>query len=517
VRRGQQRGLSNVAWGAIAAIVVVVACYFGFTKANPFANPFELRAAFKTTNNIRPGSPVRIAGITVGKVTGVEREGEDGAIVTLQITDEGQPLHADAHAAIRPRIFLEGNFFVDLQPGTPSAPVLGDGDVLPVNQTSTPVQLDQILTDLQSDSREDLQVVLREYASALEGKGAQGYRDSLRWWKPAYRDSAIVADASLGEAEHDLSSYMASAATVVAALDRSPAQLKALIEDFDTTAGAFARSEASLRAAVAELPRTLRAAQPALGALNEAFPPLRALVADLRPGVRSSLPALRAATPLVEQLRGLVSEPELRGLLGDLRPTIPHLARLTRRTVPLYEQVRLASSCQNEVILPWTKDTVGDPNFPAELPVYQEATRPLPGLAGESRSGDANGQWFRVLAAGGTNLVTLKPGVFASVPSPIQGSNPPKPDERPPLNRNVPCETQEAPNLDSEPGAAPPQRRVDTTNPVYRARYALARQRAIKWLRSQLKLEGLDKTLEVVDKDVTAGLVSSLAEAGGTP
>ena len=41
-------------------------------------------------------------------------------------------------------------------------------------------------------------------------------------------------------------------------------------------------------------------------------------------------------------------------------------------------------------------------------PVYQELPKPFPGLAGESRSGDANGQWFRVLAAGGTNLVTLR-------------------------------------------------------------------------------------------------------------
>jgi phospholipid/cholesterol/gamma-HCH transport system substrate-binding protein len=511
------RGMGNATAGALAAIIVVVACYFGFTKENPFADPFELKVAFKTSNNIRPNSPVRIAGVTVGKVASVDRDGDGAAVVTLEITDKGQPIHADARASIRPRIFLEGNFFVDLQPGSPSAPVLGDEDVIPVNQTSTPVQLDEVLTALQSDTRADLQIVLREYSSALAGKGASGYRASLRDWKPAYRDSAIVADASLGEAEHDLSRYLASAATVVEALDRSPAQLQALIEDFDTTAGAFARSDTDLRATVAELPRTLRAAQPALGALNVAFPPLRALAQDLRPGVRSSLPALRAGTPLLEQLRGLVSEDELRGLLADLRPTVPHLAHLARRSVPLYEKVRSASSCQNEVILPWTRDTVGDANFPAQVPVFEEATRPLPGLAGESRSGDANGQWFRVLVAGGTNLVTLKPGVFASVPSPIEGANPPRPDERPPLRPDVPCETQEAPDLDSEPGAAPPQRRVDVTDPVYQARYALAKTRAVKWLRQQLRLEGLDRTFDVIETDVTATLLDSLADARSAP
>jgi virulence factor Mce-like protein len=507
--------MSYTTAGVIAIVVTLVACYFGFTKANPFAQHFELRAAFRTSNNLRPNSPVRIAGVTVGKVAKVERAGEDGAIVTLRIQDKGQPIHSDAHAAIRPRIFLEGNFFVDVQPGTPSAPVLGDGDMIPVNQTSTPVQLDQVLTALQSDTRADLQAVLKSYASALKGRGARGYRRSLQYWKPAYRDSAIVADASLGEAEHDLSQYIEAAATVAAALDRSPEQLKSLITDFNTTAAAFARSQSSLRAAVAELPRTLRAAQPALGKLNASFPPLRALVRDLRPGVRNTPPALRASLPLVAQLRGLVSEDELRGLVADLRPTVPSLARLTTATIPLYEQVRAAASCQNEVILPWTEDTVKDPNFPSSGPVYQEAVKPLPGLAGESRSGDSNGQWFRVLAAGGQNVYTLKPGTFTALPSPIKGANPPEPETRPPLDRKVPCETQEPPNLESIPEPPPARMKVDVTSAAYKARYALAKARAVKWLRGQLKYEGLADQFEVIDEDVTPQLVSRLAAQRG--
>ena len=61
---------------------------------------------------------MRIAGVNVGKVTKVERkDGTDGAVVTMEINDDGLPIHKDATAKIRPRIFLEGNFFVDLQAG----------------------------------------------------------------------------------------------------------------------------------------------------------------------------------------------------------------------------------------------------------------------------------------------------------------------------------------------------------------------------------------------------------------
>jgi len=49
--------------------------------------------------------------------------------------------------------------------------------------------------------------------------------------------------------------------------------------------------------------------------------------------------------------------------------------------IELYEQVRAAASCQNEQILPWTKDTIEDPVFPAVGPVYVESTKPLSGLA----------------------------------------------------------------------------------------------------------------------------------------
>jgi virulence factor Mce-like protein len=513
--RRHKPGMSNTAAGVIALVIALVVTYLGFTKAIPFRHHFEVRAVFKTSNNLARNSPVRIAGVTVGKVVGVEHSaaGDESVTATLRIDERGRPLHKDARVTIRPRIFLEGNFFVDLSPGTPSSPELGDGDVIPINQTASPVQFDQILAALQSDTRDDLKLLLREYSGALADGGAEGYRDSLKHWKGAYRDGAIVADATLGQAEHDLSEYQRSAAAVAAALDRSPEQLKALISDFNTTAAAFAREDGALQAAVGELPRTLRAAQPALAALNAAFPPLRALARDLRPGVRSSGPAITASTPLVEQLHGLVGRGELRGLTQDLRSAIPSLTALTTATVPLYEQVRLASSCQNEVILPWTKDSVKDAAFPAQGPVYQEAVKPLPGLAGESRSGDANGQWFRVLAAGGTNLITLKPGTFATTALPINGANPPAPKTPPPLDPSVPCETQQPPNLASKPGPPPEQRRIDTSDPKYRARYALAKERAVKWLREELDRTGLDKTMKVVDEDVTPQLVSQMAAA----
>ena len=91
MRRNQRRTLSNFAAGAIALIVTVVVVYFGFTKAIPFKHHFTISATFPTSNNLRPNSPVRIAGVAVGKVVAVQhlRAGEPGAVVKMQIDDKG--------------------------------------------------------------------------------------------------------------------------------------------------------------------------------------------------------------------------------------------------------------------------------------------------------------------------------------------------------------------------------------------------------------------------------------------
>jgi len=188
---------------------------------------------------------------------------------------------------------------------------------------------------------------------------------------------------------------------------------------------------------------------------------VRRFARDFLPATRSSGPALDAGLPLGRQLRGLLSEDELGGLVKALRPTVPSLTRLNRRTPALYEQVRLSASCQNEQILPWTMDKIEDPVFPATGRVFEEGPKPLSGLAGESRSGDANGQWFRVLLTGGVFAYQQAGGNILQSSAPLMGVNPPPPAQRTrPFRPDVPCETQEQPDLRSTPVKVPNETRI---------------------------------------------------------
>jgi phospholipid/cholesterol/gamma-HCH transport system substrate-binding protein len=530
-RRRRKGGLSPFKAGAIALVALVVFVYLGFTKfANPFATPYTIHAVFANANGLEPGSPVRIAGVNVGQVTGVgavpgcrtggslqksDAAGDEqcsAADVSMTIDNNGLPIHKDATFAIRPRIFLEGNFFVDVSPGTPEAPDAPSSWTFPIQQGTEPVQFDQVVTSLQAPTRANLQTLLQQVGTGLK-KGGPSYNASIKYWLPAYEYSAVVTHDALGLQPHDLSNWIAEQGEVSGAIDTHPKNLQNLITNFNTTAHSFAVENVALENAVAELPQTVAAAIPAFHSLNAAFcsgaqvpdcapGPLPQLAKALIPGVQSTGPMIDASLPFITQLRYLVSPSELRGLTADLAATVPALSNLTRESIPLMANgVRPAASCAEQVVIPWSKLTINDPHFNASngfppRPVYVEAVDFLPGLAGESRDFDANGPYIRVLGTGGTLTYSLSPGsgLIGQALSPLEGEEPqPPPGEKsPPLEPNVPCETQQPiTDLSAPTGGPPPQQSSSLSAPGASLRWASAGAAALQQIQGLAAQAGL--------------------------
>ena len=461
-RTGKRR-LPNFFVGVIAIILVIAGLLLAFTKKLPFTGEgYQIKAVVANAQNIAEKSPVRIAGVEVGKVTTIEPLPDSNAAeLTMTIEDNGRPIHEDARMQIRPRLFLEGNLFVDLQPGSPSAPEMESGDTIPIQQTYNSVQLDELLTALQGEVRGNLQVLLREFGNGLDRYGgAEGLQELNRSGGDAFLYTSQVNEALLGTEEGDLAGFTRNFARVAQALNKNDTQLQSLLTNLRIVTGSFAAESTALQESIRELPGVLTAADPVFTNLNASFPALRAFAVEALPGVRSTGPTIDVSLPFIRQLRALVSADELRGLTGDLRATIPSLARLTRRQIPFLEEARALSSCFTNVIIPWSADEVGngetdgagDPIYP----VYQETGYGLVGIAGESRSGDANGQYIRVGAGGGTNTVVTGADEFGVVPFPIEGSEPNINSSRKTKFRpNIPCETQEPPDMRSQPGPGP--------------------------------------------------------------
>jgi phospholipid/cholesterol/gamma-HCH transport system substrate-binding protein len=386
--------------------------------------------------------------VDVGKVKKVEsKDGGGAAEVTMELREDALPLREDARLQVRSRIFLEGNFFVDIQPGSPSSDELEDGSTVPITQTASTVTLPDILDTLDSDVRSDLQTFLYEYGTvALRGGGAKAFNRAVPFFEPAYRYGALTNDALLGiEPERDIQRLLRGQQRTFAALGSNPQALKELVTDLNTTAGAIASEDAALEAAVPALRDTLREGSPALAELNAALPTLRTFSREALPGVRSSVPALTAATPWFAQARALVQEDELKGLAADLRQAVPSLVRLNTRLVPFLSELRALSSCTNRVLVPFMEDeipSIEEGNSGHQ--VREQINRSFVGLAGESRVHDANTPLFHVQ---GVNPFKLAAGNIEPA-APLDANMPP------PHRPDVPCETQEPPNLAAPGGPA---------------------------------------------------------------
>jgi ABC-type transporter Mla subunit MlaD len=484
---GKRPPWSRLRIGLLSLAIIAVLTYFGFAKDIPFTHGYRVHAVFQSSNNLRPGSPVRIAGVNVGKVASVGRyKDTDLADVTLEIQDAGLPIHRDATLKIRPRIFLEGNFFVDLRPGSPSAPEVPDGGTIGPSQTSTPVQLDELLTALQAPTRADLQHLLEEYGLSLNSKpsaaddatqdpmvrgltGAEALNKSYTYSPDALRGAALVNSALLGTQPHDLSRLIAAVAQLSGNLRGHERQLQELIVNFDTTAAAFATQGRSLQDAIRLLGPTLTNARDAFASLDRALPSVRGFARDFLPAVQETPATVRAAFPWLEQTQALFGRDELRGLLAQLQPATADLARLQGESLGLLTQLDRANRCFAKVIIPAGNIGVEDGALTTRradnsvVENFKEFWYGMVGLAGEGAGFDGNGSYIRVGVGGGP--YTIKFGesngggtVVGNANLPPRGTSPLYPSKKPPYKTDAICFRSPLPDVNGPqagPGKAP--------------------------------------------------------------
>jgi phospholipid/cholesterol/gamma-HCH transport system substrate-binding protein len=472
-----QRRASPVRTGLIFLIVLIVGVYFGFTKHIPFTHGYRLNAVFSSSVNVRPKSPVRIAGVTVGTVTSTRLEGSHVALVSMEIEGKGLPIHSDATLKIRPKIFLEGNWFVELQPGSPSAPTLSSGATIPVTQTSEPVQLDQLLDALTTDTRANLQTVLVEFGAALTAKptpaenaeqapevrglnGAQGLNKAYLDGPEALRDGTIVNQAFAGTETHDLSKLLASIERVSAELDVHEQALGEFFGHFNIFLHNLAAQGSNLRTAVRELPGALRITQHALAELHGAAPSIRTFALDLIPGVEQIPATDAAAFPFIEQLRATLKPNELGGVAASLRTAAPEIASVTASQVAFQPQLTNFSKCLSKVLYPAGATKLQDGANTSGGSAEHEFWYAMAGVAGFSQNFNGNGAAGRFITGGSGSAVLSPPATVIKPNAPKggstliaqtrlapEGTSPAFPSSEPPYKPLVPCYTQKLPEF----------------------------------------------------------------------
>jgi phospholipid/cholesterol/gamma-HCH transport system substrate-binding protein len=336
-----------------AAMAALVVAAFGVTayilKHQPSfvfgQSYYTVQAPFSTAAAVTSGQgqAVTIAGVQVGQVGGVSLQ--DGrAMVTMNIYKKYAPIYRDATVLLRPRTPLK-DMYLELDPGTRSAGAIPAGGTLSAANTDPDVDLSEILSSLDADSRNYLVLLLSGGAQAFHDPGATGAAPSagavaglqgtFKRFEPLDRDTQTFASL-LAQRRHNLSRAIHNLNLVATSLGGVEGQLASLISSSDTNFSAIAANDSQLEQTLTLFPGTLAQTQQTLGKV-QAFSSASAVTLHaLQPFARNLGPALQASRPLFRDTTPVIAD-QLRPFSVALQPlarTLAPAAFKLKRAIP---------------------------------------------------------------------------------------------------------------------------------------------------------------------------------------
>ena len=322
--------LFAVAMGMLAYILTQQRLRLPLVEEKPFVVWVELSNAQAVTPG--QGQTVRVSGMKVGAIGEVKLK-EGRALVRMDLDPEYDDLvHEDATVLLRPRTGLK-DMFLALDPGSPSAPVLDEGDTIRINATAPDVNPDEILSVLDADTRDYLKLLINGAGKGLEGRGGD-LREVFARLGPLHRDIAELNEL-VATRRRNLRRLIHNYGSTVQRLGREDRSLASLVRDSSVVFDKLAREDRQISAAVSRLPSTLRQTERTLVRVDELGRVSGPAFEALRPAVRR-LPAANAELrPLAEEI-----EPVLR---TKIRPFVREARPYVRDLRPAAENLRTAS------------------------------------------------------------------------------------------------------------------------------------------------------------------------------
>ena len=298
------------------------------------AAPLRLKAEFPTAQAVTAGQgqTVRVSGVRIGDIGDVKLE-NGKAVVEMVIDPEYKGLvRTDAHALLRPRTGLK-DMFIELQPGSDRAPAAGEDFTIPISATAPDVNPDEILSELDADTRDYLKLLIGDAGRGLKGRGLD-LRELLRRFEPTHRDLARV-NSAVAQRRENLRHLITALNTLNGELAKRSDDLAGLVDSSAAVMRQFASEEQNVSAAVGELPGALRQTTDTMTRVERYAQLLGPTAEKLRPAARALAPANDAVRPLAREAMPLLRDDirpfvrEARPVARDLRPAAHNLAAAT--------------------------------------------------------------------------------------------------------------------------------------------------------------------------------------------
>jgi phospholipid/cholesterol/gamma-HCH transport system substrate-binding protein len=315
---------------ALAAVTVAVVAVAVILLSG--GSTYQVRAVFQNASQIVSGDLVEVAGNSIGTVSNLALTPDGDAQLTLSISNKAYtPLRQGTQAIVR-ELSLSGiaSRYVNLELGSPNAPEIADNGVIPANDTTSEVDLDEIFNTLNGPTRKGLQDVFQGSAAQIKGKGKLA-QQALAYLNPAVAASSTLF-AQVNRNTGAFTNFIVKTGNLVTDVSQRSADLSGLIAHLSRTTQALAAQRVSLGQSLQRLPGFMRLA-------NTTFVNLRSALDDLKPLVDDSKPVAPKLEKLLIQLRPLAKDsvPTLKDLSSIIsRPGKDNdLIELVKLGVPL--------------------------------------------------------------------------------------------------------------------------------------------------------------------------------------
>lgn len=320
-----------------AVLLAVVAVVLLLTRGE---KAHEYRLVFVNASQVVEGGTVRIGGTQVGTIRSIDLTDDDRAEVRISVAGEFAPLRRGASATVRAQGTAGvASRYVDLSPGSGLEPPLRDDALIPVDQTTSQVEIDQLFASFDGRTREGLQKTIRGFAQWYAGRETAGAQSAARLPKALRELRRFAGEVDAQSAQFERLVTTASRAMGTLASERDA--LSSLVGGAARTTDALSADTRALTAALDDTPGLLGEGRTALRELRVSLPDLRRLVdasdvpsRRLTPFLRELRPVVDDAVPVFRSLRQVVDRPGAGNDLLDGLRDLPTVARASRTAFP---------------------------------------------------------------------------------------------------------------------------------------------------------------------------------------
>ena len=343
--RAQSLAASPTLVGAITTLIVIVAVFLAYNSGSglPFVPTYRVSVVLPNAARVSPNNDVRIGGTRVGIVEQIEpihsdkKNGDAAAKLDLKLDKSVDPLPSDSTVAVRYKSSF-GLKYVQITRG--HGDPLPEGGTLPVSQSSSQTEFDDIANTFDARTREASRENLVGFGDAFAARGSS-LNLTIQSLNPLFTSLKPVAR-TLIDPNTRLREFFPALGRTAAEVAPVSQQQAELFTNMADTFGALSEDPQALKDAISSGPRALAEGAVALREQRPFLVDFADLNQRLRPGLvalRHALPTLNSAlrvgapvlrkTPPVNaklgqtftELRSLVEQPQTKTTLLRLRET----------------------------------------------------------------------------------------------------------------------------------------------------------------------------------------------------